>query len=106
MNKHSSILGIPLALVAGILSSPLHAHAGPTNLAALAEASLAANVRKDHPHGIGDTTSPAVRPGNAFTQGIPGYDIQQTALYSIGSITGESGGFDIFNAVNPGDERT
>jgi hypothetical protein len=83
------------------------------NLKAIAEASLAANVRKGHPHegdttqnpGVPSTTSPYVSPGNAFTQGIPGDDIEQTALFSIGSITGEVGGFDIFNAVNPADTR-
>jgi hypothetical protein len=82
------------------------------NLKAIAEASLTANVRKDHPHGTTNsnpgappTTSPAVPPGNAFTQGIPGDDIEQTALFSIGVITGEACGFDIFNAVNPADAQ-
>ncbi|MGL4609195.1 MAG: hypothetical protein ACRCYY_05840 [Trueperaceae bacterium] len=79
----------------------------------IAEASLAANIRKGHPHESSkddlaaddESPSPFVSPGNAFTQGIPGDDIEQTALYSIGSITGESGGFDIFNAVNPADAQ-
>jgi hypothetical protein len=82
------------------------------NLKTIAEASLTANVRKDHPHGTTNsnpgsppTTSPAVPPGNAFTQGIPGDDIEQTALFSIGVITGEACGFDIFNAVNPADAQ-
>jgi hypothetical protein len=82
-------------------------------LRVVAEASLAANVRKAHPHeddaasspNAPATTSPSVPPGNAFTQGIPGDDVEQTALYSIGSITGESGGFDIFNAVNTADAQ-
>jgi hypothetical protein len=79
-------------------------------LKVIAEASLTANVRKEHPHGTSSsnpdapgTTSPSVTPGNSFTQGVPGDDIEQTALYSIGSITGEACGFDIFNAVNPAD---
>lgn len=82
------------------------------NLKAIAEASLAANVRKDHPHGTTNsnpgappTTSPSVPPGNAYTQGIPGDDIEQTALFSIGVLTGEACGFDIFNAVNPADAQ-
>jgi hypothetical protein len=80
-------------------------------LKTIAEASLAANLRKSHPHtdesgnpNAGAST-PSVSPGNAFTQGIPGDDIEQTALYSVPSITGEEGGFDIFNAVNPGDAK-
>lgn len=81
--------------------------ATPTDaeLRTIAEASLAAHVRKAHPHegNAPPTTSPSVPPGNAFTQGVPGDDVEQTAVYSIGSITGESGGFDIFNAVNPAD---
>jgi hypothetical protein len=84
-----------------------------SDLKTIAEASLAANIREDHPHGTDQTsnpgapstTSPAKRPGNGFTQGIPGDDIEQTAVYSIGSVTGESGGFDIFNAANPADSR-
>jgi Beta-propeller repeat len=83
------------------------------NLKTIAEASLAANIRKAHPHegnstqnpGVPATTSPYVSPGNAFTQGIPGDDVEQTALYSVGAITGEVGGFDIFNAVNPADTK-
>jgi hypothetical protein len=80
-------------------------------LKTIAEASLAANLRKAHPHGVesgnpnGGAISPSVPPGNAFTQGIPGDDFEQTALYSVPSITGEEGGFDIFNAVNPGDAK-
>jgi hypothetical protein len=93
------------------MSGPLPPTELQSYLKSIAEASLAANIRKDHPHGTDQTsnpgapatTSPSVNPGNAFTQGIPGDDIEQTALYSIGSITGESGGFDIFNAVNPAD---
>jgi hypothetical protein len=94
-------------------SDPPPASLAPSNeeLRVIAEASLAANVRKAHPHegnaasnpGAPPTTSPSVPPGNAFTQGIPGDDIEQTAVYSIGSVTGESGGFDIFNAVNTAD---
>jgi hypothetical protein len=85
-----------------------------SDLKAIAEASLAANVRKAHPHegnvtnnpgAPSNSTSPSVSPGNAFTQGIPGDDIEQTALYSIGSVTGEAAGFDIFNAVNTADEQ-
>jgi hypothetical protein len=80
-------------------------------LKAIAEASLAANLRKSHPHTdeAGNpnpgASSPSVSPGNAFTQGIPGDDVEQTALYSVPSITGEEGGFDVFNAVNPGDAK-
>jgi hypothetical protein len=73
------------------------------DLKAIAQASLAANIRKDHPKGGSDATSPSSSPGNSFTQGIPGDDVEQTALYSVASITGEEGGFDIFNAVNPAD---
>jgi hypothetical protein len=80
-------------------------------LKSLAEASLTANLRKSHPHNDesgnpnGSAISPSVSPGNAFTQGIPGDDFEQTALYSVPSITGEEGGFDIFNAVSPGDAK-
>ncbi len=81
-------------------------------LKTIAEASLAANLRKAHPHNNnesgnpnGGAISPSVSPGNAFTQGIPGDDFEQTALYNVPSITGEEGGFDIFNAVNPGDAK-
>jgi hypothetical protein len=88
------------------------APATTADLKTIAEASLAANVRKAHPHEgtnsnptSGSTTSPGVNPGNAFTQGVPGDDVEQTALFSIGAITGEVGGFDIFNAVNPADAK-
>jgi hypothetical protein len=77
--------------------------ASSAELKAIAEASLAANIRQDHPQRTSSATSPSVNPGNDFTQGVPGDDIEQTAIYSIGSITGEQGGFDIFNAVNPAD---
>jgi pimeloyl-ACP methyl ester carboxylesterase len=72
-----------------------------TDPVAHAQNSLLANPPKDHPHRPSDPPRPS---GNDFVQGYPGDDIDFTAFYGISVITGENGGFDVFNAANPADE--
>lgn len=72
------------------------------DLRALAEASLAASPRLDHPHRPGSPPNP---PGDDFVQGVPGDDLELTAVYPVSVTTGENGGYDLFNAVDPGDGR-
>ena len=68
------------------------------DLRVLAEAALAASPKIDHPHRPGDPPNP---PGIDFVQGVPGDDFELTALYRVAVATGENGGFDTFNAVDP-----
>jgi hypothetical protein len=84
------------------LRSPTRAKGEDPSLVKIAAASLEATPPKDNPH---RRTSATRWPGNEFVQGYPGDDIEFTAVYPLAVVTGELGGFDTFNAVDPGDAR-